>query len=995
MKRFIHFIFFCIFYPLASLAQLDLNDYTDGINFYYSGVDTQFQLFNEIKSSQDEANLLNKLYPHTTSSFTNSFKNILPLNITPHPDVDFTGYIGWAGTSNYYLAHSLKYKLYNDTSQVFYFKNNALSDTSTAILIIPGSGINEGTGVAIYNPTDYHNSVCTIASFSRNYGDVYTFCRPNDDFASIWTSVLPNSRKKMNYDALTSKTNLNGKNWASNCYIQINALTKHLKSKYKKVIVIGLSAGSWGAFFTALQSEPDGAQIASGYSINFNDLTYIYTSNQLHFDGLFTSHPIDSIRKTLANSSTQYLFSYGSSDPVQHMSTENSLHTTQNFFNTPDTLGNLSYFYNFSTHRFPCEALDTFYTRIKKMPKASLAFINSCKSDSASLQAYFVGVAPYFFNLYRDNALVGTYNVMTDTFSLTLFQEGSYYIDSLFDQNGVKGFKSKTIEFKKDPSMTIKSITKIYNCLNDSAQVEFSVTGTPNFNLFYHTQSQNLTQTSIDTIFKINTPNEIYIYDSIVDQNGCTLISNFTDTINFQSLSYTLSAPIYDCDSQKTKIHVDLTGNSPWLLNYTQNGAVVQLVAHSNSIDLFLNNGLYQFISISDSTSCVKNINQVYSFNYSPIAISASTPIYRCDSNKTQINFSLQGNAPFSLAYTKDLTPLNINTSFNNLTSFFTNGNYDFTTLIDATGCTSDLNQTHTFNFDTIDISLSTPVFNCDSNKTLIHFDLEGNAPWTIQYTQNGTPLQILTLDSSFDYYLGNGIYQFLSISDATMCLKNINQVYNFNYSPITVSASIPSYKCDSNKTQIDFAFQGNAPFSLAYTKNLVPLNLTTNSTNPIELFTNGDYEFTTLTDATGCATNLNQLYTFNYDIIDIALSTPTYNCDSNKTMLHFDLHGNAPWTIQYTQNGTPMQINTSNNSFDYFFNNGVYQFLSVSDATLCVKNINQVFNFNYLPISINASTPTYNCDSNKTQIDFTIHWKCSIYASLHTRRHPTEYKYK
>jgi hypothetical protein len=62
-----------------------------------------------------------------------------------------------------------------------------------------------------------------------------------------------------------------------------------------------------------------------------------------------------------------------------------------------------------------------------------------------------------------------------------------------------------------------------------------------------------------------------------------------------------------------------------------------------------------------------------------------------------------------------------------------------------------------------------------------------------------------------------------------------------------------------------------------------------------------------TVTDATGCTASLNQTHTFDYDTLDIQLSAPTYNCDSNKTSLHFDLHGNAPWTIQYTQNGTPI----------------------------------------------------------------------------------------
>jgi hypothetical protein len=598
------------------------------------------------------------------------------------------------------------------------------------------------------------------------------------------------------------------------------------------------------------------------------------------------------------------------------------------------------------------------------------ALTYNCDSNKTMLHFDLHGNAPWTIQ-YTQNGTPMQINTSNNSFDY-FFNNGVYQFLSVSDATLCVKNINQVFNFNYLP-ISINASTPTYNCDSNKTQIDFTFTGNAPFTLAYTQDAIPQSINTNNTQYAAFLTNGTYAFTSVTDATGCTASLNQTHTFNYDTIDIQLSAPTYNCDSNKTMLHFDLHGNAPWTIQYTQNGTPMQINTSNNSFDYFFNNGVYQFLSVSDATLCVKNINQVFNFNYLPISINASTPTYNCDSNKTQIDFTFTGNAPFTLAYTQDAIPQSINTNNTQYAAFLTNGTYAFTSVTDATGCTASLNQTHTFNYDTIDIQLSALTYNCDSNKTMLHFDLHGNAPWTIQYTQNGTPMQINTSNNSFDYFFNNGVYQFLSVSDATLCVKNINQVFNFNYLPISINASTPTYNCDSNKTQIDFTFTGNAPFTLAYTQDAIPQSINTNNTQYAAFLTNGTYAFTSVTDATGCTASLNQTHTFNYDTIDIQLSAPTYNCDSNKTMLHFDLHGNAPWTIQYTQNGTPMQINTSNNSFDYFFNNGVYQFLSVSDATLCVKNINQVFNFNYLPISINASTPTYNCDSNKTQIDFTF----------------------
>jgi hypothetical protein len=263
------------FFVNVSFAQLNFGDYTDAINGYYAGVDTQYQLFSQIKTIQDEEKLINQNFKFQTNKFKHSYDKILPFDsLTFTPEVDFTKFVSWANDSNYYFAGHLNFVHESDTSRAYFYMNNTKfpnQKIKTAFLIFPGSGINQATAVSLFNPGNYHNHTCAIADFCSSYGDVFTFVRPNDDFASLWTVIPGGDRRKMNYTALTSKTNMLNKNWAANCMIQFNALIKYLKAKYHKVIVLGLSAGAWGAMFTSMQAEPDASVIASGYSINFND----------------------------------------------------------------------------------------------------------------------------------------------------------------------------------------------------------------------------------------------------------------------------------------------------------------------------------------------------------------------------------------------------------------------------------------------------------------------------------------------------------------------------------------------------------------------------------------------------------------------------------------------------------------------------------------------------------------------------------------------------
>jgi hypothetical protein len=492
-----------------------------------------------------------------------------------------------------------------------------------------------------------------------------------------------------------------------------------------------------------------------------------------------------------------------------------------------------------------------------------------------------------------------------------------------------------------------------YHCDSNKTAILMTMQGNAPFTIDYTKDGNPLQLTTNNYSLTPFFENGNYVFQQITDATGCVKNINESFSFNFNPVSALLSTPTYDCDSNKTLIHLDLQGNAPWTIQFTQNGSPMQLVTYNNSFDDYVNNGMYQFIHVSDSTNCISSLNQSFSFNYNMIDVQLSAPADNCDSNKTLIQFDIQGNPPFIVHYTKDGQPQQLITSNATSAQYFANGNYVFEYVIDSTGCIKNINLPFTFSFDAVNYAFTTPQYNCDSNKTYIHIDLQGDSPWTIQYLENGTPSQLITNTNSVDLYLNNGIYQFIQVSDIS-CTKLMTENFVFNYNSIDATIATPIYHCDSNKTAIAFTLQGNAPFTIDYTKDGLPLQFNTSNNNFTAFVDNGNYVFQQLTDATGCVKNINQTYLFNYQAIAHTLSTPVYNCDSNKTLIHIDLQGNAPFTINYTENGLAQQLITNANSNDFYFNNGLYQFIQVSDATNCTSNINQNFVFNYN--SINAT---------------------------------------
>ncbi|KXK44196.1 MAG: hypothetical protein UZ11_BCD004000159 [Bacteroidetes bacterium OLB11] len=789
MKK-IFLLFFSILFnlnALVSYSQLNPIDstlfntiFTQSIYIPYWNYPYTWYVYDSIKTMSDFENRFYYTFPFTPADLNeNTYANIQNngFEYTNSVNASFA-ILPWIyNQSNPVMQMSFSLNNKIDTTYFAYTpSNNNGSSCKVAFFLIHGNGTN--TTTQLLQGSGYACNYCNVKNACLQRGDVYTFCKPNDD----WRAFYWNKKKLSEY--VYDYAEGVGHHGATNYLIETMAIVKELKKKYSKVIILGISEGGYTTILNQMLTEPDATVVSGGYSIYFD--TYPPSKNILSNrfgDAVYYFHR-DTVKNRFSRLNTNTLFTYGANDPVYLMSDENLYHNTQNYLNNPEKC---SYFYNFNNHTFPpCNVLDTFFQRIIAKPKAFLIPQNQvCNQDSLILKIGFCGTPPFQFKLYKNNVLFQTLSSNTDTLLYTLKSEGQYQIKNLTDAGVQKGFTSNLISFKKDTTPHFLLTGKQYLCDSDLTQLNATLSGTSP--IFLYSTFNNAS--SIDTIWNHELSKKwskgILEFTKIEDSKTCEYAINQTYAITDSSSNVNILNPIYNCDSNKTQIDFSLEGKSPWKLFYKKDGTTFSAVLNNPSSQLYFQNGFYEFLYIIDSNQCEKNINQTFNFNYNSIAATLSNPVYDCDSNKTHILFSLQGNAPWTIYYLKDGNPEQLVTYSNLFNAFFENGNYQFSSVTDFTNCSFDINQNFDFHYNPLYTQCSTPIYDCDSNKLKVSLMYSGNAPWTIKYTDyTNIPAEynIQTYNPSQDIYFSNGTYIINSIADSTGCVSHIDSTIINNY---------------------------------------------------------------------------------------------------------------------------------------------------------------------------------------------------------------------
>lgn len=862
-------------------------------------------------------------------------------------------------------AFELNFSLNNKNSSTYFYKVDT-GMKSTAIFVIPGTGNNQSSQILSDVPANYHNYYNGVyyglPESTLKHGDMYLYIKPNEDIRAIRYGSFKLSEPNL-YPVLTNR----GTSYTSNLFIECFAIVKYLKSKYRKVIIYGLSQGGTTSMITAVETDPDASLVCSGYSTTWDTAFYASGPSGLIQDSIFNVYSSENIKDSMTLNPGYYFYSWGSAD-VFSLLQEYPFKRSQNKWGNHC---NVQYHYGIYNHSIPFAAADTFLSRCIRRPKMEITQLpGQCIADSIKIRLKFFGSPPFQMEMYRDSVFVQNMTVNDTVADLTLFQSGTYQFFNITDLKNTPLCKSKKFVYQKSqkPNMSWDFMNR--DCVNQKDSLKIKLLGEAPFSIQWAIPGYPVSYlSSNDSIFLALVKGE-YPISQISDATLCTSILQDTIRIVHDTLQAIADAPVYVCDSLKSKIQLHVRGVFPINLVYYESWQYKTAVIVDTSHILWVGNGNVLLAELTDSTGCQLLLNQAFQVNYQPIQLLSIDRTFSCDSVKEQIQITSAGQFPMQLFYRKNGTGEviilpNANTSF-----FWGNGIYQIDSITDATLCKAVFNIPIIIQHDTLEYISNSPEFICDSLKSKFGIQLEGDPPFSIFYNQNGNLLSQTFNDFQPQYWLSNGTYQFMHLTDSNGCVKPMSEFFTLNFDTLAVNLSTPLYTCDSAKSLIQWELAGNGPYQLFYQKNGLNDSLVMSQNQVNTYFENGTYQFQQLNDVTGCNLAINQTEVLNFKTLSFTHTSPIYSCDSSKANIRCFLQGNAPYLLTYVRNGQLYQLNSNQDTLDLYWDNGLYSLISISDATQCVELIGEVFNIQFNTLSAGISNPVYACDSLKGQID-------------------------
>lgn len=579
------------------------------VQHFYDIIDSSYVFFNsEFADCYNHIQISNAL---ESDSEINSTINNFEINNNISIYGNKNPFVKLLFTLNNKTAYS--YAVMDSTSLPIY--NN-----DYAFVIIPGTGNNMLK--PIIDGTSYHDLNCYVRNLLKPMGDIYVTSMPNEDHRAI----IFNKKKATSFPSyqapyLINYLNSINKALGVNRLIETVALIKYLKTKYKKVFVLGLSTGGTVALWTSLLAEPDATLVASGYSVLVDNDYNSQLVNSMSYSNYLVIYNKDSVKNRMSQLHTQFLITQAMNDgDLVKNDIDSSI--TKNFL---ASLDNTSFFYNYYNHSFPpCFVIDSFLQRCISKPKVFFTEDTSiCNKDSIKLDLQFLGTPPFTFDLFKNNVLIYSDTSNSKNYHLTLYTKGAYYIKNILDSNLNLGYTSDTFHYIKNEIPFAQISLGNFNCDSLKNELKFELTGKNNHSVFY--TKNNIADSLIFTTKKDSFlfSNGDYYFNKIKDSRNC--ITHLNDHFNFKNppLSFKINSIDFDCNLNKNIVSIANKGTFPLYLTFYD--SVIQSyrneIMNENDYKLRLDSGKYNFLYLKDSNNChltidtFLNINNLIIFN--------------------------------------------------------------------------------------------------------------------------------------------------------------------------------------------------------------------------------------------------------------------------------------------------------------------------------------------------------------------------------------------
>jgi hypothetical protein len=286
-----------------------------------------------------------------------------------------------------------------------------------------------------------------------------------------------------------------------------------------------------------------------------------------------------------------------------------------------------------------------------------------------------------------------------------------------------------------------------------------------------------------------------------------------------------------------------------------------------------------------------------------------------CPAETVWMLVQLTGEGPFEVLYTdggNNYIASNLNGPTDTIFVYPSGPAIYTLTDVSDTNCSKILTGLtfEVFNFPVATGLLTGDVTICQGDTAQLVFNLTGNPPWSITYTQNGiNPQTVIVASTPFFLYVAPTIstfYQFTQLADLHCtgipsgdAFITIDQPDGTMIGDATI--------CAGDSAILIFIMSGFPPYTITYTANGSAPQTITADYSPFSIAVYPTittlYEFTQLTDGFCAGTAAGQALITIHQPSGILSGTDTV-CSGDPGQITFNLTGNPPWNITYTENG-------------------------------------------------------------------------------------------
>jgi gliding motility-associated-like protein len=280
-----------------------------------------------------------------------------------------------------------------------------------------------------------------------------------------------------------------------------------------------------------------------------------------------------------------------------------------------------------------------------------------CEGSEADLIVNFTGEGTWSF-LYELNGVPeeGVVGGAGDSFVLSVSDPGTYIITQITDANCTAASNSEAIVNTFDPpTAELGGDPEVCENSGDGPEVTFTGSAPWTFQYSIDGETQDAVTTSENPHVIPAFESGTFVLESVSDANCEVTASGNVDITIIDVPVANLTGGGTVCQGDEAAFTVSLTGQAPWIVEYTIDG-VPQNPLNTEVPNFTFESeesGTYAVTSVTDQVcqGLSHNSNASLIVNAVPSAELVASSNLACIGQEVDINFNLQGNPPFDLSY--------------------------------------------------------------------------------------------------------------------------------------------------------------------------------------------------------------------------------------------------------------------------------------------------------------------------------------------------------